>query len=353
MRRSGAILALSFLLLSSSCAKTGDPHPPFVRIPKPAVDLDVRQYGTTAVLTFSAPAVNTDGTAVKTLDRVEVFRLEVARAEPPADPPEEEFLRRAQRILDLAAADLARYQRGGTVVVEDALEPAAPAALPRNAFRYAVRFVNKSGQTVGLGNRAYLAPVAVAPPPSALSFELAQEYVRLRWTPSTSGAAIAGYNVYRAEEGQEFGPAPRNKEPVAGAEFEDREFEFDKTYRYAVSVVASLANPYAESRPSAPLRIATRDTFPPAPPRNLEAVHDSGRVFLFWTASPAPDVAGYRVYRRADPGGELERIQAEPIAQFSFRDEHPPAGRKVEYIVRAVDRHGNEGPPETAALEIP
>jgi len=353
MRSSGAILALSFLLLSASCAKTGDPHPPFLRIPKPASDLDVRQYGTTAVLTFSAPAVNTDGTTVTTLGRVEVFRLEEPRAGPAADLPEAEFVRRAERILDLAAADLTRYRRGGTVVVEDALELADPAARSRDAFRYAVRFVNKSGQTAGLGNRAYLAPVVVPPPPPALQFELAQEYVRLRWTPSAAGAAIAGYNVYRAEEGQEFGPAPRNKEPVTGAEFEDREFEFDKTYRYAVSVVASLANPYAESRPSAPLRVATRDTFPPAPPRNLEAVHESGKVFLFWTASPAPDVAGYRIYRRVDAGAELERIQAEPIARFSFRDEHPPAGRKVEYSVRAVDQHGNEGPPETAAVEIP
>ena len=355
---SRAWLAPSLLALATACAKTGDPHPPVFHVPKPAADLEVRQYDSAALLSFSVPAVNTDGSPVTALGSVELFRLAEPRGGPSGPLAEEDFLRRAERIVEVRAADLERYTRGGRVVLRDELRFPDPVARFQNTFRYAARFVNRAGQTAGLGNQLLFSPVPVPEPPAAISFELAQEYVRLRWTaaPPAAGyreAPIVGYNVYRAEEGQDFSPAPRNKEPVQGTEFEDREFEFDKTYRYAVSVVASAASPNAESHASQPATVTTKDVFAPAAPENLQAVAEGGVVFLFWSAPADRDVAGYRVYRRREGAGEFERLEAELVAALSYRDARAAAGARYEYRVSAVDRYGNEGPAASAVAQVP
>src|SRR5205814_10048120 len=113
--------APSSLALATACAKTGDPHPPVFHVPKPAADLEVRQYESAALLSFSVPAVNTDGSPVTALGSVELFRLAEPRGGPSGPLAEEDFLRRAERIVEVRAADLERYTRGGRVVLRDEL----------------------------------------------------------------------------------------------------------------------------------------------------------------------------------------------------------------------------------------
>lgn len=356
----GLVATLLFqALLFAGCAKTGEPQPPLVRTPKPAVDLAARQYSDRVVLTLSMPTENTDGSALTTLASVQLFRLTGDRTESAAPIGEEEFLKISELVFDVPAEQLSQHLREKTLVFEDPLIFENRSLIYVKGFRYASRFINRKRQTAGLGNQVYVTPVAIPEAPAGISAELAQGYVRLQWTPPQNNtdksrpARIAGYNVYRTEDPQKLPQTPRNAELLLSAQYEDRSFEFEKTYNYAISVVGSKERPYAESSPSAVLTVRTKDTFPPGMPQDLNAVAEKAVVILLWRASQDPDVAGYRVYRKDGGAGERKLLQADLVTTFSYRDEKVPAGLKYEYHVSAVDRFGNEGVSAAATVEVP
>jgi hypothetical protein len=346
-RLPAALLFVLPVLFLSGCAKTGDPQPPRVRIPQPPADLQVRQYSDKATFTVSMPVSNTDGSPFTNPGAVEVFRLTEERTDSPHQWSDEEFIRRAELLLRIPADKFAGYARDGALVFHDDL-----AVGDRSLrFYYAVRFVNKRNETAGLSNQVYLAPIVIPAAPADLRLTPAQDMVRLSWTPpsenvdGTRPPRIAGYNVYRSEESQPMPDVPLNKELLQAPEFEDRNFQFDKTYHYAVSVIASTENPYAESARSNPVRIVTRDTFPPGKPVQLDAVIESGVVILLWAAPAETDVSGYKIHRQEVGAGDRVVLQRSLITTLSYRDETVQSGKSYEYEVAAVDGNGNEGPP--------
>jgi hypothetical protein len=349
-------LALLGLLGLGACAKTGDPQPPQPLIPRPAADLEARQSGSQILLTVSPPALNTNGTRATTLDRVEVFRVAGPR-EGIAPLPGASFLSRAERIRTIPAADVAGYLRNGKLTIPDDA-PKDPAAFYTYGYGYAVLFVNRRNQAAGLSNQVFIAPVAIPPAPGRVQASVTPDAIRLTWdAPSrnedgSTPARIAGYNVYRSEDPKIVPPQPLNAEPLPDPGFVDRAFEFDKTYFYAVSVVGSRENPYAESAASTLLRVQAADVFAPGAPGNLDAVIESGIVTLLWGPPEDADIAGYRVYRRQQDSPARALLQEELVTVMSFRDERVRPGGAYEYSVAAVDTHGNEGPAATIRVEV-
>ncbi len=349
------LFALGLLGLGA-CAKTGEPQPPQVLVPEPSVDLIARQFSGRILLSVSMPTRNTDGSRVTTLGRVDVFRLTVNRGN--SGPAQETAMQtQGEEISSISAADLATHLRGSSLSFWDST-PVDPAVFYKEAFLYAVRFVNRKNQTAGLSNQAYIAPVPIPPPPAELSEKYTADTILLTWKPpeknsdGSSPPRIAGYNVYRYEDPKVLPATPVNAEPLTLPELADHNFEFDKTYYYTVSVVGSRANPYAESLPSAPLAVPTPDIFPPGRPRNLDAVVEGGVVTLMWEAPDDKDVAGYRIYRKEEGAGASVLVQAELVPGLSLRDNQIRPGRKYEYSVTAVDTHKNEGPAATVVVEV-
>jgi hypothetical protein len=351
-----ALLLILCLLGLEGCAKIGEPQPPQVLVPKPAVDLAARQFSDRILLTVSQPVENTNGSRVTTLDRVEVFRLAGDRQD--AGPLQDQaFLAGAEQIQSISARELPGHFRNGALAFWD-LKPADPASFYAQGLRYAVRFINRKNQTAGLSNQAFVAPVAIPAAPEGLSCELFRERIRLTWkapeknADGSAPARIAGYNVYRSEDAKTFPVTPLNIAPLPAPEFEDRSFEFDKTYYYAVSVVGSTENPYAESFTSNPLAITPVDRFPPGMPKNLDAVVENGVVTLLWSPPEDTDLAGYRVYRKEEGSAARSLLQAQLVVAWSFRDDQAILGKKYEYSVAAVDTHGNESQASTVAVEV-
>ena len=349
---------LAIALLFQGCAKIGAPEPPLVKVPSPSKDLAVQERSDGVTLTVSMPTLNTDGSPVNSLKQIEVYRIIEADRRPWPPLPQEEFLWRAERIIDVSD-DFSRYLHGSVLVFNDGLPAAGREGAYQKSFRYAVRFINAKNQTAGLGNQAVIAPVPLPLPPGDLASEAGQDFVRIRWTPPTENddgsrpARVAGYKIYRSEDPETPSPAPLNDTLLLKPEFTDQNFQFDKTYYYVVSVVASTENPYAESRASKPLAVKTLDTYPPGAPGDFHAVLDRGIVILLWTAPEVPDIAGYRVYRAEGTDGALQTLVKGLITLLSQRDETAQPGKLYRYSVRAVDTHGNEGPPAEASIEIP
>ena len=95
----------------------------------------------------------------------------------------------------------------------------------------------------------------------------------------------------------------------------------------------------------------TIDTIPPEQVKNIRAVGRNNLVLLNWEKSPAPDLAGYRVYRSATPlsgFGEAGRSELN-----EWRDEKAQNGQKYYYYVTALDRAGNEGEKTEALPGMP
>lgn len=350
---------LASLALFISCAKTGEPQPPLVRVPMPARDLSAKQYGDRIRLNVALPNQNTDGSPAEPLLFVEVMRVMEDRGADPVPVGEEEFLKRAEVVTEITADRLANQIQDGRLVYEDALNFENRDIIFLKGFRYGVRFVNRKRQTAGLSNQVVVAPVVIPDPPAEVLSELSQDSIRLSWMPPTQAgtrapfAKIVGYNVYRTESAKSIPAVPINSELIRTTEFEDRNFEFEKTYFYAVSVVVRESAPVAESRPSRLVAVPTRDTFPPAAPQNLNAVAQEGGVVLLWSASEAPDVVGFRIYRKELGTGEEKTLLADPLLTIGFRDPNARSGGKYEYRVAAVDRYRNEGPAATVTIEVP
>jgi|WetSurMetagenome_2_1015567.scaffolds.fasta_scaffold08486_5 hypothetical protein len=350
---------LGLMLAAAGCAKVADPQPPQTLIPKPASDLNAIQFSDQIALMVSPPSFNTNGSPVTTLREIEIFRLARNEQVDNQPVPEEEFLRQAEKLITVPSAQLNEYLSGQILVFHDSLTFPDRLTIYTQAFRYAVRFINKKNQTAGLSNQALVAPVPIPPPPTDLKARVAEQFIGLTWTPpltnmdDSSPPRIAGYNVYRSEDPEHFPSEPLNPSLLLKPEFEDRGFQFDRKYSYAISVVGSRGHPYAESSPSGPLLVAPLDTFPPSPPNNLNAVPDGGRVILLWSPPPEADVAGYHIYR-TEEGEPAERLLQEGLSvRLSFRDETAGFGKTYDYKVTAVDTHGNEGAPAQARIAVP
>jgi predicted phage tail protein len=165
-------------------------------------------------------------------------------------------------------------------------------------------------------------------------------------------ARIMGYAVYRSDDPSASPAAPVNAQMLQQPEYEDRNFEFDKTYYYAVSIIANDKEPNAVSFRSKALAVTPRDTFPPGAPGNLQAVAEATRVILLWTAPPETDIAGYRIYRGEEGLPEGKLLQSELITGLSYRDEQGQPGKRYRYRIVAVDTHGNESAPALTEVDI-
>jgi len=136
----------------------------------------------------------------------------------------------------------------------------------------------------------------------------------------------------------------------------DRDVAFGSDYEFRVRTVVPGARPARESDPSPAARVARRDRFPPEMPTEVRAVAGPDGIRLFWFPPTDPDLAGYRVYRRTDEGGEPVRL-AELPADLPFHlDGDVTPGVRYTYTVTAVDDASppNESPhSEPAADRMP
>lgn len=352
-----ALAACLLPLILAGCAKTGAPHPPVLLVPKPAVDLAVSQYSDQVLLTASLPSSNTNGSDITKPGDIQVLRRIEKNRPAQATVPEKDFLDGAAVILVISPDKLGDYQKDKKFVVRDELSIPDRSSIYELSIRYAVRYFNRKKQSAGLSNQVVIAPVRVPSPAKGLAAEVTQERIRLKWTAPDSNMdgsrppRIAGYNVYRTEDPKNFPPVPLNAEPVAAAAFEDGSFQFDKTYYYTVAVVASVANPTAESLPAPSIQVEAHDTFPPGTPMNLNGVATEGAALLLWAAPPDPDIAGYRVYRKEDGAPSFQLLNSDLISTLSYRDDKAPSGKRLFYRVTAVDNHGNEGQPAEAVMD--
>lgn len=331
------ILALSLII--GACGKRKAPLPPNERVSQRS-QVSAFQRGNEVRLSWTLPARNAAQNSLLNISAVDVYRLAEATSSSQS-LTEEEFAARSTLIATVAVNDTDFQKKAMNYA--DKLEFAGNNV----RLRYAVRFVNASGSRAAFSNFFLIQPANdIATAPTAPVAVTGQDFVKLSWKPpvanidGTAPPNILGYNVYRSSDGQ---PAALvNKSPVTQSEFEDRTFEFKRSYVYFVRTISvgTDAQPI-ESKESELVSMIPIDTFPPSAPAGITLAASPSVISIFFAANPERDIAGYKIFRSAD---KMEWILLTPdlIPTTTFQDRRVESGKTYRYAVVAVDVYGNE-----------
>ncbi len=132
-------------------------------------------------------------------------------------------------------------------------------------------------------------------------------------------------------------------EAVAEPLFHDTRMDWGATRCYTVRVFETIAGLTLQSDAPAPACVTLVDTFPPAPPKELQTVASEGAIDLIWEPNAEKDVAGYVVLRGTTPAGKLDEIKRLSAGETTFTDT-VKAGVQYQYAVQAIDKAGNISP---------
>jgi len=340
-------------LIGVGCGKRGAPVPPRERVLQ-RIELDGFQRGNQVILSWKMPARNAPKNNVQNIARADIYRL----AEPATSPQlisEEDFANRSTVIAALAISDADFGLK--TLIHKDTLQFAGQAA----RLRYAIRFVNASGQKAAFSNTLLIEPTSkIAANPSSLTAEASQESVRLTWTaPATNidgstPVSILGYNIYRSTS--ERDPAKLlNKTPVEAVNYADEFFEFGKDYYYFVrSVSVGLEAEPVESLESNIVKFRGTDTFAPSAPSAITVAAAPGTISIFFAINPEKDIAGYKIYRSEDKDAPLANwtlLTTGLLKTNTFQDTRIESGKTYHYYLTATDNAGNVSEPSEIVSE--
>ena len=345
---------MSFVGLSSlACGKRGAPIPPKERVLQ-RIELDGFQRGNQVIISWKMPRANAPLGNVQNISRADVYRL----AEPLSNPlqlSEEEFANRSTLVAALKISDTDFNSR--TLNYKDTLQFAdQPVRL-----RYAIRFVNASGQKAAFSNAIVIEPASkIASNPTELQVDATQDALRLSWKApetnidQTKPVAIIGYNIYRSNSATQ--PAKLlNKTPLQGTSYSDEFFEFNKDYWYFVRAVsAGVGSEPVESAESNVVEFKAKDTFPPSAPSAITIAAAPGTISIFWAINPEKDVVGYKIYRSTDkdlPRDQWTPLTADLLKGNTYQDAKVESGKTYFYYLTATDSAGNVSPPSEVVNE--
>ena len=352
-------LCVFVLVFIPGCGKRRPPLPPIERVQQRTEFLSGAQQGNEVILSWPAPQRNAPDSSVQSIRRIDVYRL----AEKPGAPlglTEDEFAARATLVGSVTFEQI--QTAGDTLTYRDVLELAGQPT----RLRYAIRYVNASGQRAAFSNFLSIEPAArIAQAPTLSNdVKIAEDSITLSWQPpaanidNSTPVNLLGYNVYRTDESQTApGNQPLNPVPISATQYSDKNFQFGNNYRYiARSVSLGTGGEQVESLNSNSVSVAPKDVFAPAAPERPSIAAPepgSARLAIFFAANKETDIAGYNLYRSTDPNlpKPWTRLNQTLLTRTTFQDDKVESGKTYYYYIEAVDKAGNVSPPSEAGSE--
>jgi uncharacterized protein len=340
------ILAMALGVAAGACGRRETPISPDLILPGPVKNFRLAQEGDSLTTSWVFPPQNQLGQPLTQLEGFRLYRCEVP-GNSPATGCAPDFVLLAD--IDLAYPKVGRIE-GDRVVYQDRN------LTPGKCYSYRVAAYGQGG---GLGSWSSVLSHAwgVLPrAPAALTAEGKDREVRLSWNEVRSlqdGTPIrdlAGYAVYRQVGRGDW--QRLNPTPLAANHYQDVAVKNEVEYTYKTRAVRQLGHYELESPDSPTRTVIPRKFTPPPPLLNLVAAITGRGVELRWDASPAPDLAGYRVYRRLAGEAKPVRLNPELLRQPYFVDSQVSRGQTYYYMVTAVDdsRQANESAPSEEAV---
>ncbi len=347
MKRFSPFLILLGLLLSlSSCGKKGPLLPPLAKIPKTVEVFSLVQRGDKGILEWENPRSYVDGSPLSEIHEVEVWLYEGDKE----SVEEKEFEERARLVASIKKEEFSEYQT----------KKDDPSSLFRYGYPFPSRDFGSKNLIFGLrvkdrkkrksefSGLLALKPLVVSLPPEGIRANVSQDRIEIHWDSpqknidQSAPASLKGYNVYRAEG--EALPQRLNFELIKGTAYEDRDFLFGHSYRYFLRASVSETSPFVESANSRVVEVEARDTFPPSAPSGLVSVAAETMISLTWDTNKERDLAGYRVWRKAEGEKEFALLTLQPVQENAYNDTRVEKNKRYDYAITAQDKSGNESP---------
>ena len=225
---------------------------------------------------------------------------------------------------------------------------------------YRVEFVDDRGEPTGeeLTKTVLLEPTP-APTPQALEAEHEERRVTLSWTYPTSTREdddkVIRFDVYRVVGEDETQRVNGDEVILRNAAETDFSYSFSvpRTGREETFFVAAVDITGRIVARSEPLTYRVTDNVPPSPVGGVEVYDgESGKAQVTWSMHPAPDLAGYHLYRAPRLEAEFKRITEDRLGplETSYLDTTVVGRTTYHYRVTAVDSAGNESEKSNAAM---
>jgi len=350
-----AVLAFSFcaLLILNGCGKRKPPLPPIEKVSQ-RIEVSGKQFGNRIILSWVMPARNASDNNVLNIFRADIYRI-IEKNSSPLTLSEEEFANNSNLIavIPIKESDFGKMTLTYTDELTFSNQPIR--------LRYAIRFVNLSGQKASFSNFLVIEPNSkTALSPIDLSAKITEKAVILNWLEPTKNidestpANVIGYNIYRFTN--EFKDAKvLNQTPVSKNEFADSSFDFNKKYSYFARTVSLGKNGEpVESLESNIITVTPKDTFAPMPPTGITIVAAPNIISIFFAVNIENDIEGYYIYRSTDSGlplTEWEMVTKAVLKTNTFQDKFIESEKKYYYYIVAVDRAGNVSRPSEIVSE--
>jgi|UniRef100_A0A7C3WQF1 fibronectin type 3 domain-containing protein len=334
-------VSLTLFILIAACGKKMDPLPPEAVLPGPVKEFSLVQEGEGLLLSWQFPTENQLGQPLTQLSGFRLERCETKELSPPLGCLVD-FIVVADIELDYPRVG---QVKDGSVFYRD------HKLTPGRRYYYRVAAYDPS-RYPGAWSRVLSHAWGVLPQtPQQLEAEAGDRQVVLSWSPVTRlkdgspARDLAGYYVYRRAAGGDW--TRITPALVTDTAFRDVTVKNDVEYTYMVRAVRQVGPDRLESLDSPTRTVKPEDLTPPPPVLNLVAAITAKGVELRWDDSPAPDLAGYRVYRRRAGEAHFTRLTPELLKKPYYVDTRVSRGQTYYYYVIAVDnsRRANESLP--------
>lgn len=327
------------------CGVKGKPVPKERVIPNAPSDFRAEVHPEGVLLSWRVPQKNADGSPLKDLQAVEIWRADLAEGECPGCPVD---FRKLGEVL-YTHPEGGEAAQGATEYLDQ--------DLGSGLYRY--RLVGRNSRGV-MGRQSSVREVYWDVPPGVVQEVAASagdRQVELRWEPLTRlydgtplGPGDVSYQVFRGHKGRGLGASPLHDKPLEEPYFVDRAVQNNMTYHYRVRAVRHVKGrvvpgPFCPSAEATPRKLT-----PPDPPRGVVAFATAGGVRVVWEGARGPEITGYRLYKATSRDGPWDLLTDPPLDAVVYDDPAVERGRWYWYSVTALD---DASPPNESARSEP
>ena len=323
------ILTLVVLLAFSGCGYKDNPVPPYQLIPQAVTDLRCQLDEKGAVLRWSYPGQTITGDKVGEIANFALYRAEV---------PEESYCKTCPiPFVEPLSLPGGTMPPGGSKTVSYELASLRPGTL------YFFKIRSRIGWWIESKDSNVVSFLWNSPPlaPEGLTVIGGDGTNTLTWNPvnrrqdGTLVSESVRYLLYRSVAG---GSLAKVGEPVAVTSYTDTGVENGRPYTYQVQAISTSKQGPGISGPMSALVSANpQDRTPPPVPGGVQGIRTDVGIKIFWEHVEASDLAGYRVYRRAEGEGKALFVGEVKLPYNMFIDAKAPQKKLFFYAVSSID----------------
>ncbi len=335
-----SLLLAGALLVTAGCGYKTDPVPPQTVVPKAIDDLTYTIEDDGVTLNWSYPDEAVNGKDLEEIMSFDVFRAEVSVADycPTCPIP----FTAPQRI------------DGGIIDEKTGSKGTHFSGMLRAGHKYFFKVRARTSRLAASADSNIVSFVfnVAAAAPTGLKVVGKDKAVVLSWNAVTKlvdGKPVTlpvVYQVLKSTNGKDF---KKTGGVNATGTYTDTKVQQGATYFYKVQSATLFEDEMIPGGVSAMVSARVVDSIPPEKITGLTVVASTSNYRIFWDASSASDLAGYKVYRRSEGEKKPVVIGRAKATQTLFVDDDVQEGATVYYSVAAFDTDGNEGPPSDEA----